>query len=87
VANHKSALKRARQSNKRNLRNRAGRSALRTAIKKFRASLEGEDKVAETELHKIMSLVHGAGSKGLIKTQTASRTVSRLAQAWHKQSV
>ncbi|HAN31212.1 MAG TPA: 30S ribosomal protein S20 [Myxococcales bacterium] len=86
MANHKSALKRARQSEKRNLRNRAGRASLRTAIKKFRTSLEAGDKLEVVELHKIMSIVDSAGSKGLITTQTASRTVSRLSRAWQRHS-
>ncbi len=84
MANHKSALKRARQNDKLRIRNRAGRSTLRTAVKRFRVAVASETPVAESELHSVMSAVHSAGSKGFITTQTASRTVGRLAKAWHK---
>ena len=39
MANHKSALKKARQDRVRRARNRAGRSKLRTALKNYRAGL------------------------------------------------
>lgn len=84
MANHKSALKRARQNEKRNLRNRAGRSTLRTAVKKFRQSVESGNAVPASELHAVMGVVAGAGAKGFITRQTASRTVSRLSKAWQK---
>lgn len=84
VANHKSALKRARQNETRNVRNRAGRSTLRTAIKKFRTAVDAGTSVPVAELHSVMSAVASAGSKGFITKQTASRTVGRLSKAWHK---
>ena len=42
MAQHKSALKRARQTIKRNARNRALRSTFRTALKKFRARIDAK---------------------------------------------
>ena len=84
MANHKSALKRARQNEKRNIRNRAGRSTLRTAVKKFRQAVEGDAVVPASALHSVMGVVSAAGAKGFITTQTASRTVSRLSKAWQK---
>ena len=84
MANHKSALKRARQNEKLKIRNRAGRSTLRTAVKNFRNAVAAGTPVAETELHSVMSAVDSAGSKGFITKQTASRTVGRLSKAWHQ---
>ena len=46
MANHVSALKRARQNEKRRLRNRAGRAANRTIVRKFEAAL-AEGKAAD----------------------------------------
>ncbi|HST79544.1 MAG TPA: 30S ribosomal protein S20, partial [Verrucomicrobiae bacterium] len=40
MANHLSALKRARQTERRTARNRANTSQLRTALRKFRQSLQ-----------------------------------------------
>lgn len=79
MANHKSALKRARQNVKRRDRNRSLRSSLRTEIKKFRALIENkqndEAKVALPSVHKS---IDKANTKGVIKKETASRTKSRL---------
>ena len=46
MANHFSALKRARQTAKRTHRNRANTSTLRTAIRSFRETLAAKDKKA-----------------------------------------
>lgn len=85
MANHKSAAKRARQNEKRRLRNRARRSRARTLVKRFRAAAEGGDleaaragfAAAERELRK-------AASKGVLKKPTVSRRISRLARLLHR---
>ena len=46
MANHKSALKRMRQNDKRRLRNRLHRGRMRTQIKKFRVAVAAGDVVA-----------------------------------------
>ena len=46
MANHFSAMKRARQTAKRTVRNRANSSQLRTALRSLRESLEKGDKAA-----------------------------------------
>ena len=80
MANHKSALKRIRQSRRRRDRNTDIRSRMRTIVKNFRKALaEGDDttgekfRAAEREIRK-------AASKGLLPARRASRTVSRLAK-------
>ncbi|MFM1849125.1 MAG: Ribosomal protein, partial [Pseudomonadota bacterium] len=51
MANHKSAIKRHRQSLKRRDRNRDARAAVRTAIKKVRALVAaGDEKGAKTSM-------------------------------------
>jgi len=79
VANHASALKRARQDEKKRLQNRAQKSAMRTQIKKVLAAVEAGDKeVAAVELRKATSLLDRAGRKNQIHARQASRRVSRL---------
>lgn len=80
MANHKSALKRARQNEKRRLRNRAGRAVVRTTVKAFRTGLED----GSADLAGTMETIAGAGAKGIIPKKRASRIVSRLAKALHK---
>ncbi len=79
MANHKSSLKRIRQTEKRTERNRYYRTRLKNIVKAVRSAVEAgnkEDaeaafKVANKQLHKFVS-------KGVLKKETASRKVSRL---------
>ena len=52
MANHFSALKRARQTEKRTARNRANASQLRTALRSLRESLEKGDKAAAGQTYR-----------------------------------
>jgi small subunit ribosomal protein S20 len=83
VANHKSALKRARQNEKRRIRNRAARSGLRTEVKRFISSVEAGS-ANTTELSGLMSQVAALGTKGVIPKKRAARQVSRMAKLLHK---
>jgi len=79
VANHVSALKRARQDEKKRLQNRGQRSEMRTAIKKVEAAVAAGDKeTANALLGAAISKIDRAGRKGLIHSNQASRRVSRL---------
>lgn len=79
MANHPSAAKRARQAERRRIRNRMRKSAMRTAIKKVYAAIEAGDKeAAEAALKKAIPLIDRAGAKGVIHKRQASRRVSRL---------
>jgi len=81
VANHPSALKRARQNEKRRLRNRMAIGEMRTAIKKFRALVaekKGED--ARSALPSVCALIDRTRKKGGIHANTAARYKSRLAR-------
>ena len=79
MANHKSALKRAKQTEKRNARNRALRSALRTEIKKFRTLVDGGKKDdAQKALPLVQKTIDKACTKGVLKKNAASRAKSRL---------
>lgn len=82
MANHKSAIKRYRQSLKRRDRNRVAKSALRTAIKKARAAIASGDKKLAMEQYVVAQrTIAKASNKKLIHAANASRNISRLASA------
>jgi len=82
MANHKSAEKRVRQSERRNEINRRNRSSLRTAIKKLRAAVAAGDKDAATKLlPATVSLIDKSTQKGVLHANAAGRHKSRLVQS------
>jgi small subunit ribosomal protein S20 len=79
MANHFSALKRARQTQKRTEDNRANASRLRTALRKLRTTIEsGDAKQAQTAFGETVSVIDKAVKKGTIHKNTAARYKSRL---------
>ena len=79
MANHFSALKRARQTEKRTVRNRNNRSQLRSALRKMRESLaSGNREQAEQAYRQTVSVLDRAIQKGVLHKNTASRYKSRL---------
>jgi small subunit ribosomal protein S20 len=79
MANHFSALKRARQTETRTENNRANTSRLRTALRKLRQTLEsGDAKQAKTAFGNTVSMIDKAVKKGVIHKNTAARYKSRL---------
>lgn len=76
---HTSALKEARKNKKRRLINRAAKSRIKTAVKKFNAAVEAQEpaKAADT-LKQAMSLLDKAAKKNIIHKNTKSRKISRL---------
>jgi len=82
VANHKSALKRHRQSLVRRSRNRAVKSVLRSSIKAVRLAVEENSlEEAQTALKVAIPTINRAASKGTIHKSNASRKVSRLTKS------
>ncbi len=80
MANHFSALKRARQTEKKTAVNRSNKSQMKTALRKFRAALAGTDKTAaEKSFGEVVSALDKSAKKGVIHKNTASRYKSRLA--------
>ncbi len=79
MANHKSAIKRHRQSLARRLRNKSQRSAMKNTVKKLLGAIESNDKDAvRTTLVAATSIVAKTATKGIIHSNTANRTISRL---------
>ena len=79
MANHFSAIKRARQTEKRTATNRASKSHLRTELRRLRESLAAGDKTkAQETFRSTVSAIDKAIQKGVIHHNTASRYKSRL---------
>ena len=76
MANHKSALKRARQNENRRLRNKGVKSRVKSVVKAVR---DGDD-AAATKLDEAKSVIDKAAKRGIIHKRTAARTISRLAK-------
>lgn len=80
MANHKSARKRIRQSEKRRKRNQHIRSGMRTEIKRFREAVaSGDSTLAGERFGLAERAIRRAASKGVIPRRRADRQVSRLA--------
>jgi len=79
VAHSKSAIKRARQNEKRRLRNRVVKSNLKTAVKKVLQTLEAKNYEASKDaLRAAISKISKAAAKGVIHKRSAARKISRL---------
>jgi len=79
MANHLSALKRARQTETRAERNRSNTSRLRSALRDMREALAKGDKATATQIFsKTASALDKAIQKGVLHENTASRYKSRL---------
>lgn len=79
MANNPSAEKANRQSQKRRAQNKSTLSALRTAVKKARTAIDGKADDASDLRKEAISKINKAVSRGVLKKETASRYVSRLA--------
>jgi small subunit ribosomal protein S20 len=81
LAEHKSALKRARQNEKRRLRNKSTKTRVKSIVKSVRLSVNEKSKEAVlSELITAQSIIDNAAKKGVIHKKTASRKISRLSK-------
>ena len=79
VKKNLSALKRARQGEKRNLRNRIERTKIRSAIKAVESAVaENSKDASEAALRKAVKTITASVPKGVLHKNSASRKVSRL---------
>ena len=79
MANHYSALKRARQIESRTEVNRARRTRLRRQIRAMRTAISSKDSgAAQALLPTTFSIIDRAAKWGVIKKNTAARYKSRL---------
>jgi small subunit ribosomal protein S20 len=81
LANHKSAIKRARQNEKRRMRNKSSKTRIKNIVKRVRQTVgEKSNEAALTELNIAKSIIDNAAKKGVIHKKTASRKISRLSR-------
>jgi small subunit ribosomal protein S20 len=79
MANHFSALKRARQTVKRTDRNRSNASRVRTQLRELKEALaKGDKAAAEPVYRKTVAALDKAVQKGVLHNNTADRYKSRL---------
>ena len=79
MPNHFSALKRVKQTKKRNAINRSNKGAFRASLRRIRQTLAtGSRERAQQLLPQTLSSIDKAVQKGLIHRNTAGRLKSRL---------
>jgi len=78
LANHKSALKRAKQSEVRRLRNRARKTRMKNVIKSLEDALRSNPELAQERLRDAISTIDRTAQKGVIHRNKAARKISRL---------
>jgi small subunit ribosomal protein S20 len=81
MANHPSAIKRYRQSQRRRLINQMNRHRLKTQLKKLRAAITGgKPEEVKAILPETFGVIDRSVQKGVIKKNTAARYKSRLSK-------
>jgi len=79
MANHVSALKRTRQTERRTEFNRANRSGMRSSLRALREALaKGDLSAAQVQYRQTVSTLDKSVQKGVLHDNTASRYKSRL---------
>ena len=84
MPNIKSAIKRVSVNKSKNETNRVHKSELATYIKNFRNLCATDVEKAKAEYSKVVSVIDGAYSKGIIDKNNADRKKSRLALLLNK---
>jgi small subunit ribosomal protein S20 len=85
VANIKSQIKRIGTNNKAALRNKAERSSIKTAIRRFRdAVASGDSSAIKTELVAASKKLDEAVSKGVLHSNNAANKKSAMAKQANK---
>ncbi len=81
MANHKSALKRARQSETKRLNNKATKTRVKNVVKSIRtAAADDANDQNVNMLNEAKSTIDKAAKKGVIHKKTAGRKISRLSK-------
>lgn len=79
MARHASAMKRARQSEKRRLRNKARKTRVKNLVREVRQAVAQQDPDAALKaLEKAVPVIAKVAAKGTLHWRTAARKISRL---------
>ncbi len=85
MANHASALKRAKQNEARRERNKAKKTRVKKAVREVRTAIgEKNPETAKKSFIEAVSTIQKTASKGVIHKNKASRKISRLARQINK---
>lgn len=76
MANHKSSLKRIRQTEKRRLHNRYYAKSMRNEVRKFRTITDKSE--AENQLPRLYSIIDKVAKRGIIHKNKAGNLKSKL---------
>ncbi|MBC8420208.1 MAG: 30S ribosomal protein S20 [Proteobacteria bacterium] len=88
MANHKSALKRAKQNEVKRIRNKSYKTKVKKAVKEVRTAMaDNSSDQANKSFAKAVSVIQKTASKGVIHRNQASRKISRLAQKMNQLAV
>ena len=81
MANHKSALKRAKQNLDRQMRNKSVKTRVKNIVKEVRSAADETSRdLAVKKLDTARSVIDKAAKKGVIHKKTAARKISRLSK-------
>lgn len=82
MANHKSALKRARQNEIRRQRNRSTKTKVKNIVKDVRIAAGNSEnrELSQKNLNAAKSVIDKAAKNGVIHKRTASRKIARLSK-------
>lgn len=80
MPNIKSAIKRVKVNEKKNLRNRMVKSKVKTAIKKFETEVAAAPANAGAQYSLTTSAIDKAAAKGILHKNAANRKKARLAK-------
>lgn len=84
MAKSKTPAKRARKAEENRLRNKAYKSRLKTAIKKYESALqEDNQEAARDNLLEVTSLIDKSVNKGVLHKNTAARRKSSLVKKFN----
>lgn len=78
MANHKSSLKRIRQTEKRRLHNRYYAKSMRNEVRKFRTLTDKSE--AENQLPKMYAIIDKVAKRGIIHKNKAGNLKSKLSK-------
>jgi len=80
LANHKSAIKRARQDEKKRSRNKTVKTQMKNAVKSVRTAAAEKKGDSLTILQQAQAVIDKSAKKGVIHKNAAARKISRLAK-------
>ena len=85
MANHKSAIKRARQNETKRIRNKASKTRTKNVVKELQlAASEGSSEIALIKLNTAISTIDRAAKKNVIHKNTAARKKSQITKLVNK---